>query len=84
LKGLTFEPGSESPPPGSHLEADGKRVGVITSAAVSPWRGHPVALGMIRISHAAAGTTLRLAGAEEAATVVATVSELPFPPVGSR
>jgi folate-binding protein YgfZ len=79
LKGLTFEPGSECPAPGSHLESDGKRVGVITSAAVSPWRGHPVALGMIRTSHAAAGTTLRLAGAGESTPVVATVRDLPFP-----
>ena len=55
LKGLAFEPGSECPAPGAGLEADGKRVGVITSAAMSPWRGHPVALGMVRISHARPG-----------------------------
>jgi folate-binding protein YgfZ len=79
LKGLAFEPGSECPAPGSQLEADGKRVGVITSAAVSPRRGHPVALGMIRTSHAAAGTTLRFAGASESTPVVATVRDLPFP-----
>ena len=84
LKGLAFEPGTECPAPGTNLEADGKRVGVITSAAFSPWRGNPVALGMIRTSHAGAGTTLRLAGGGETAPVVATVCDLPFPPVGSR
>jgi tRNA-modifying protein YgfZ len=80
LKGLTFEAGTECPTPGSILEADGKRVGAVTSAASSPWRGRPVALAMIRTSHAGAGTALRLAEAGEAATVC----DLPFPPAGSR
>jgi folate-binding protein YgfZ len=80
LKGLAFEPGGECPAPGSILEADGKRVGSITSAAVSPWRGHPIALGMIRTGHAGPGTTLRLAGAGEVKPVVAIVRDLPFPP----
>jgi folate-binding protein YgfZ len=79
LKGLTFEPGSECPAPGSSLEADGKRVGVVTSAALSPWRGRPVGLAMIRTSHANAGTTLRLGGTGESSAVFATVCDLPLP-----
>ena len=80
-KGLAFEPGRECPAAGSTFEDDGKRVGVVTSTAFSPWRGHAVGLGMIRTSHAAAGTVLRT-GAGEAGPVVATVVDLPFPPVG--
>ena len=79
LKGLSFEPGSECPAPGSALEADGKRVGTVTSAAFSPWRGQPVALGMIRTSHANAGTPLAVATPGAAGPVVATVCDLPFP-----
>ena len=36
LKGLRLEPGSPCPRPGSPLEHEGKRVGVVTSAAFSP------------------------------------------------
>ena len=79
LKGLTFEPGSACPAPGSTLEADGKRVGAITSVAFSPWRSHPVALAMIRTSHTGAGTTLLAASAGEPEPVVAVVCDLPFP-----
>ena len=82
LKGLAFEAGGECPAAGSTFEDDGKRVGVVTSTAFSPWRGHAVGLGMIRTSHAAAGTVLRTGGAGEAGLVVATVVDLPFPPVG--
>ncbi len=79
LKGLAFEPGSACPACGSALEAEGKRVGVITSAAVSPGRGRPLALGLIRTSHARAGTALRVEIAPGFEPIVATVSDLPFP-----
>jgi folate-binding protein YgfZ len=80
LKGLEIEPGNECPEPGTGLEVEGKRVGVITSAAVSPSRGRPIALGMIRVGQATTGTTLRLAWAGDSAPDVATVRDLPFPP----
>jgi folate-binding protein YgfZ len=80
LRGLTFEPGSECPAPGTALEADGKRAGVITSVASPPWRSHPIGLGMIRTSHAAAGTVLQAAGSGESSPVIATVRDLPFQP----
>jgi folate-binding protein YgfZ len=81
LKGLSFEPGSECPAPVTALEADGKRAGTITSVAHAPWRGHTIGLGMIRTSHAAAGTVLRVAGSGEGSPVIATVCDLPFPPL---
>ncbi len=80
LKGLAFEPGTACPAPGSALESDGKRVGTITSAVDSPWRAHPVALGLIRTGHAAAGTVLRVASEGEGPPAVATVRDLPFLP----
>ncbi len=80
LKGLLLEPGSPCPAPGSALEAGGKRVGTITSAVDSPWRGHPVALAMVRTAQAAAGTTLQVAGTGAGSAAVATVCDLPFPP----
>jgi folate-binding protein YgfZ len=80
LKGLWLEPHAACPAPGSTLEADGKRVGVVTSATVVPWRGRPLALALIRTSHARAGTMVRVEAAEDGSEpVVATVSELPFP-----
>jgi folate-binding protein YgfZ len=80
LKGLWFAPQSACPAAGSPLEHDGKRVGVVTSAAVSPQGDRPLALGLVKTSHSRAGTVLRaeIAGAAEPA--VATVSDLPFWP----
>ena len=79
LKGLELEPNAVCPAAGSTLEADGKRVGVVTSAAVVPWRGRPLALALIRTSHARAGTVVRVEAAPGAEPAIATVSELPFP-----
>jgi folate-binding protein YgfZ len=79
LKGLEFEPAADLPHPGSTLEADGKRVGTITSSAISPRRGSPIALGLIRTSHAAAGTRLQVTPTEGATPIVATVCDLHFP-----
>ena len=80
LKGLSLEPGSACPPSGSILEADGKRVGAITSSADSPWRGHPVALALIRTGLANAGTTLQVAAVGAGGPLLATVTDLPIPP----
>ncbi len=79
LKGLIFEPRSACPAAGSSIDSDGKRVGVVTSAAVSPLLGCPVALALIRTSHAVAGTSLRVEGAPGDEAITATVSDLPFP-----
>jgi folate-binding protein YgfZ len=80
LKGLCFEPEAPCPPPGSTVVAEGKRVGVVTSAVVSAFRGRPIALGVIRNSHARAGTVIQVQLAGTSETAAATVSDLPFPP----
>jgi tRNA-modifying protein YgfZ len=79
LKGLVFAPQSSCPSPGSPLESDGKGVGVITSTVVSPARGCPLALALIRTSHATAGTPLRVESEPGTESITATVSDLPFP-----
>jgi tRNA-modifying protein YgfZ len=52
---------AEVPAPGTKIEADGKEVGAITSAAFSPARNHVVALGMVRAE--ALGAALTVLGA---------------------
>jgi folate-binding protein YgfZ len=83
LKGLIFEPGSPCPILGGSLESDGKRIGAITSAVVSPARGCPIALAMIRTTHATAGTSLRVEIVPGTEPIGATVCDLPFPRPGS-
>ena len=58
LKGLIVEAGSPFPQPGSPLEHEGKRVGVITSSAFSPLRNAAIGLGLVRTTHSEAGTHL--------------------------
>jgi folate-binding protein YgfZ len=79
LKGLWFEPQAPCPLPGSTLVAGGKRVGAITSAVVSAFRGRPIALGLIRTSHGRHGTVVQVQLAGTSLTTAAAVSDLPFP-----
>jgi folate-binding protein YgfZ len=82
LKGLRLDSSATAPAPGAVVEADGKRVGYVTSSAVSPgWRA-PIALGMIRASHARAGTELfvRIADNPAVAATSAFVCDLPMVP----
>jgi folate-binding protein YgfZ len=77
LRGLLLEPGT-APEPGAALTADGKPVGSLTSVAFSSGWGAAVALGYVRMSHAAVGTELRTEGG------TATVRDLPMlPSLGS-
>lgn len=72
LRGLVLDT-TEPPPPGATLLADGKPVGSITTAALSPGLGTAVALGIVRNAQARAGTELRWhvdGGAEGVARVV--------------
>jgi aminomethyltransferase len=55
---------SEPPPAGAAIQADGKDVGTITSAAYSPSRNHTVAMGMVRAE--ALGGALTVLGANAA------------------
>jgi folate-binding protein YgfZ len=80
LKGLLFPPDAPAPSPGSALEDGGKRVGVVTSAVVSPVRKRAIALGFVRISHSQAGTLVELPRGDGLEPSLATVCDLPLPP----
>jgi folate-binding protein YgfZ len=79
LKGLRFEPGSHVPEPGSLIEHDGKRVGVITSATDSPFETGAVALGLIRTTHTQPGTRVTVKPVDGTWSREAIVSDLPMP-----
>lgn len=67
---LAFEPAvAEAPASASALEADGKTVGHVTSAAWSPARGNVVALGYLHRDVAEVGRQVVLAGTRDVATV---------------
>jgi len=78
LKGLRFDEQTPCPLPGTPLESEGKRAGVITSAAFSPVRNAPVALGLIRTTHAQAGTRLCVEKLDCTTSTEATVTDLPM------
>jgi len=78
LVGLRLEPadagdGSALPEPETAIEADGRRVGELTSAVVSPAAG-PIALGFVTRPHDAPDTSVRVGGR------AARVAALPFVP----
>lgn len=68
--------GGEVPQPGCDVFHDGKPVGRVTSACLSPRRKRPVALAVLRRSCAGAGTHVTLGGAEGPP---AEVQPLPLP-----
>jgi folate-binding protein YgfZ len=70
LVGLHFAQPSPAEP-GTPLELEGRKVGEITSACVSPAAGS-IALGFVRDAHSEPGTVLQAGGLEVA------VAELPF------
>jgi folate-binding protein YgfZ len=77
FRGLRIE-GDSAPASGSRLEADGKPVGTITSAAYSPGWGQPIALAIIRLTSATAGTRLTVLQNDQ--QVPAVVCDLPMLP----
>ena len=78
LRGVKLPVGS-IPPVGSRLEVDGKAAGKISSAAFSPGWGHGLALAMVRSTHAAEGTELRII-LGDGSTALAVVCDLPMLP----
>ncbi len=58
------------------VTADGDTVGEVTSGALSPTLGHPVALAFVSPAHAAPGTELAID--VRGTAIPATVTELPF------
>lgn len=81
LRGLRLPAGLPAPRPGDWLESEGKRVGYVTSSATSPGWDAAIALGLVRSSHAAAGTGLRLVAQDDPSVQHdAVVSDLPMIP----
>lgn len=83
LRGLRLDagPASTCPAPGVVVEAEGKRVGFITSSAFSPGWKAPIALALVRTSHARPGTRLDVM-MPDGVSSGATVSGLPMIPGG--
>jgi glycine cleavage system aminomethyltransferase T len=75
LAGFAF-PDARIPAPGAPVRVDGKDVGRITSAVVSPALGRGVALGYLRREHWEPGTRVEVAG--EGEPLQAEVAALPF------
>jgi folate-binding protein YgfZ len=67
---VTLRVGSDLPPPrgADVIDADGENVGAITSAAIVPSAGGPVAMAMVKRARAEAGVELSVVGAK--ATVI--------------
>jgi folate-binding protein YgfZ len=74
LVGLTLE-GTAAPSSGSQVQVDGKDIGSITSSAVSPALGKPIALAYVHRDHVAPGTAVSVDATR------AVITSLPF--VGS-
>ena len=70
--GFYLEPGEPLPAAETPVTVDGREVGRITSAALSPTLGVPIALGYLRHEHLEPGTRVTVAGQW------ATVAALPF------
>jgi folate-binding protein YgfZ len=71
LVGLALS-GERAPAPGAAIRAGGREVGHVTSSAMSPSLGRPIALGYVHRDFVAPGTTVSVDGAD------ATVASLPF------
>ena len=82
LKGLLLDPSAPAPAPGTVVEADGKRVGFRDLVGRLSGLERPIALAMVRSSHARAGTQLLVVPHDDppARAVPATVGDLPMIP----
>ncbi len=78
LKGLVFDPGSPCPEPGALIEGGSKQAGAVSSAAFSPLRNSPVALAIVRTTHATAGTRVNVAPSDRGTSIAAIVCDLPI------
>ena len=74
LVGFTMDSDAPPPDPGAAVQADGREVGQVTSAAWSPAIGRAIALGYVQRDFVAAGTPVAIGSAR------ATVAALPFVP----
>jgi folate-binding protein YgfZ len=80
LRGLRFEDATGNVAPGTELEHEGVKVGVVTSSAFSPGWDATIALALVRSSHAGAGVKLRAGPGDDGSPRWATVCDLPMLP----
>jgi tRNA-modifying protein YgfZ len=80
MRGLRLDPVSPCPAPGAVALAEGKRVGFVTSSAFSPGWNSPIALALVRTTHARSGAELIVQEPEHGGAAVATVCALPMIP----
>ena len=78
LVGLTLDGSAAIPVRGAAIEADGRAIGRVTSAAWSPALARPIALGYVHRDFVDAGTPVLVGGAS------ATVADLPLVPLQQR
>jgi tRNA-modifying protein YgfZ len=76
LVGLTLPPGATVPAPGAAIRSGDREIGAVTSAALSPALGRPIALGYVHRDFVEAGTAVDVVVAE--ASWPAVVAHLPF------
>ncbi len=76
LKGLRFPDAGSPVEEKSEITVDGKKVGTITSSAISPSTGLPIALAYVRATHSQEGTEVSVASS--GGTVSAIVYDLPM------
>jgi folate-binding protein YgfZ len=73
LVGLTVN-GSAAPPSGAPVEAQGKEIGSVTSSAISPALGKPIALAYLHRDFVTAGTIVRVTDTDAVVTPTPFVS----------
>ena len=76
LVGLTLDPTASVPGVGSTIHANDREIGDVTSAAMSPALGRPIALGYVHRDFVKSGTEVRIADGLQSSSAV--VTPLPF------
>ena len=76
LVGLTLDPTASVPGGGSTIRAGDREIGVVTSAAMSPALGRPIALGYVHRDFVEPGTAVTVVSGDQALPAV--VTQLPF------
>lgn len=82
IRGLRFPGGADAPAPsaGTTLQADGKDVGAVTSAAFSPGWDAWIGMALVRVAHAKAGAELSWRDPKTGESRQAIVADLPMLP----
>jgi folate-binding protein YgfZ len=74
LVGLTMN-GTAAPPAGAPVQAEGREIGSVTSSAISPALGKPIALAYLHRDFVTAGTAVRVSDADAVVTSTPFVSQ---------